>query len=264
MSARRFFAEPGSIRGGEARLAAAERDHAVKVLRLAAGDEVVLFDGGGHEYPGRILECGAMDIRVRVGEPRACAGDPAVRVTLLQALPRLSRFEWLVEKATEAGVSGVVPVLAQRSPPEARRARGRLERWCAIARESCRQCGRARLPELHEPLSSREAWDAWSKSAQPRAVLEPGAVEGLAQWLRRRSADERASGEWVLAVGPEGGWDDHELESARNAGFEAVALGARVLRSETAGLVAVVAALMASGELGATPGVDRSGVDRSG
>jgi 16S rRNA (uracil1498-N3)-methyltransferase len=251
MSARRFFAEPASIRAGEALLGPAERDHASKVLRLAAGDEVVLFDGAGLEYRGWILECSRREVRVQVGEPRPCAADPRVRVTLLQGLPRLARFEWLIEKATEAGVSGVVPVLARRSPPEAGRARGRLARWRAIAREACRQCGRSRLPVLEEPLPSCEAWERWSTGRPRRAVLDPGAGEGLPEWLRRSGADERPSSEWVLAAGPEGGWDDTEIEAARAAGFEPVSLGARTLRSETAGLVAAVAALMAGGELGA-------------
>ncbi len=126
MSLPRFYVDPASVSGGQARLAATERDHLVRVLRLGPGDEVVLFDGAGREYPGRVLETGRREAVVAVGEPRPAAADAArARVVLLQGLPRLARMDWLVEKATEAGVSTLVPVLARRSPPEARRAAGR-------------------------------------------------------------------------------------------------------------------------------------------
>lgn len=245
MSLPRFYVDPASVTGGQARLAAAERDHLVRVLRLGPGDEVVLFDGAGREYPGRVLETGRHEAVVAVGEPRPAAADAArARVVLLQGLPRLARMDWLVEKATEAGVSTLVPVLARRSPPEARRAAGRLERWRTIAREACRQCGRSALPEVEPPVESRQAWGKWSRESR-RAVLVPGARRGLRRWL-----EQAPGGEWVLAAGPEGGWEPLEIDQAREAGFEPVSLGPRTLRSETAGLVAVAAVQLLCGDLG--------------
>lgn len=246
MSVPRFFVEPGAIAGGEARLGPAERDHAVRVLRLGPGDAVVLFDGTGQEYPARILEAGRRGVRLAVGEPRPAAGEPLrARVTLLQGLPRLARMDWLVEKATEAGVWALVPVLARRSPPEARRAPSRLERWRTIAREACRQCGRSGVPRLEDPVQSALAWGAWGEAPGRRAILDPGASLGLREWLHAASSTD-----WVVAVGPEGGWEDPEVEAARRAGFERVGFGPRTLRAETAGLLAVAAIQFARGDLG--------------
>ncbi len=253
MSLPRFYVHPGALAAGQAVLDAGERDHAVRVLRLKPGDEVVLFDGGGREYPARILKADRREVTLRVGEPRPAAGDPAARVVLLQGLPRLARMDWLVEKATEAGVAALVPVVARRSPPEAARAASRLERWRTIAREACRQCGRSTLPRLEEPIPSEAAWSAWGGQAG-RAILSPAAGLGLRAWLERGAASE-----WVMAVGPEGGWEDGELDSARRAGFEPTALGPRTLRAETAGVLAVAAVQLVRGDLGAAAGSPGAG-----
>ncbi len=142
-------------------------------------------------------------------------------------------MDWLVEKVTEVGVSVLVPVVARRSPPEARRAAGRLPRWRKIAREACRQCGRAELPEIQEPIPSSETWSRWGRRGRC-ALLDPEAPGGLPAWLASDGASH-----WAVAVGPEGGWDEGEQDRARAAGFVPVALGPRTLRAETAGLLAV-------------------------
>jgi len=260
MALPRFFVDPADIADGMARLAGPEREHAVRVLRLGPGEEAVLFDGKGFEYPARIVEVGRQAVRLSVGGRRACAGDPRrARVTLLQGVPRLARMDWLVEKVTEAGAAALVPVLAKRSPPEARRARGRLERWRTISREACRQCGRSALPDVLEPVEPASAWEVWGRAEGRRAILDPRASSGLRAWI-----DSSPSAAWVLAVGPEGGWDPEELEAARRAGFEPVAAGPRTLRAETAALVAVTAVQLAAGDLGLppTPEVDRPGTSR--
>lgn len=238
--------DPRELSGGTARLAGPEREHAVRVLRLGPGDEVVLFDGSGREYPARIASVDRRSVVVDVGPGRPAAGEPALaRVALLQAVPRLARMDWLVEKATEAGVAVLVPVLARRSPPEARRAAARLERWRTIAREACRQCGRSAIPRVEAPLDSTRAWEAWARAPGRRAVLDPCAPLALRAWL------EAAPGpEWVLGVGPEGGWEEGEIEDARRWGFDPVALGPRTLRAETAGLLAVAAVQIVRGDLG--------------
>jgi len=252
MTVRRFFVEPSAVVGGAATLDAAERDHAVRVLRLAPGDEVELFDGAGREYSGRILEYGKHIVRVSVGEARPCAADPAgEQVRLLPGLPRLARVDWLVEKGTEAGLARFVPVLARRSPPEARRAAGRASRWRTIARQACRQCGRAQLPQIDPPVESGSVWPAWTGEKAGRAILDPKAPLLFGAWLEQRQGPE-----WVVAVGPEGGWDEEELRQASEAGFDRVGLGRRILRAETAGLVAVAAVHLLRGDLKAPPSRD--------
>jgi 16S rRNA (uracil1498-N3)-methyltransferase len=241
----RFFVDPQTISQGQARLSGPERDHLVRVLRLGAGDRVILFDGVGREYPACVRETARRHVLLEVEAARPGAAEPIeARVVLLQGLPRLARIDWLVEKATEAGVAALVPVLARRSPPEARRAGARLERWRKIAREACRQCGRARVPEIHSPLIPSAAWSLWAAKGRC-AILHPRASTGLREWLGKA-----ASREWVVAVGPEGGWDERELEQAHASGFEAVGAGPRTLRAETAGVLAVAAVQLMRGDLG--------------
>jgi len=241
----RFFVDPQAVLQGQARLSGPERDHLVRVLRLGAGDRVILFDGEGREYPACVRETARRYVLLEVGPARPGAAEPReARVVLLQGLPRLARVDWLIEKATEAGVATVVPIEARRSPPEARRAGARLERWRKIAREACRQCGRARVPEIHSPLTPSAAWSRWAANGRC-AILHPQASAGLRDWLGKTP-----SREWVLAVGPEGGWDESELEGARAAGFESVGAGPRTLRAETAGVLAVAAVQLVCGDLG--------------
>lgn len=241
----RFFVDPAAIAAGEAVLDRGERDHAVRVLRLAPGDQALLFDGKGLEYPARVVESSRKRVRFSVVASRPAAADPGrAKVALLQGLPRLSRMDWLVEKATEAGVSRILPLLARRSPPEARRAAGRLARWQMIAREACRQCGRARVPEIDPPIESEAGWRHLAAAPASRAILDPGARRVLGDWLAGSAGEE-----WALAVGPEGGWEEEELGRAREAGFEPVGLGPRVLRAETAGVVAVAAVQLLRGDL---------------
>lgn len=244
----RFYVEPQALSEREARLSGPDRDHLVRVLRLGVGDQVVLFDGRGNEYPAHVLETAQRYVRLGIGASRRSSADPGqARVVLLQGLPRLAKVDWLIEKATEVGVTEIVPVRARRSPPETRRAGARLERWEKIAREACRQCGRAQVPEIHPPLASSEAWGRWADKGR-RALLHPQASRGFRDWLQ-----EAASRDWVIAVGPEGGWEPGEEQEAGARGFEPVAVGPRMLRAETAGILAVAGVQLVCGDLGASP-----------
>lgn len=247
MTLPRFFVDPQAVSAGEARLSGPERDHLVRVLRLGVGDPVILFDGQGQEYPARVRETARRHVRLEIGPPRLGSAEPRQsRVVLLQGLPRLARVDWLVEKATEAGVADLVPLVARHSPPEARRAGARLERWRKIAREACRQSGRARIPEIHASVPSCEAWRRWAGTGRC-ALLHPQASRGLGEWLAAS-----ASRDWVLAVGPEGGWEPREVEEAGACGFDPVAAGPRILRAETAGMLAVAAVQLVRGDLGSS------------
>lgn len=244
----RFYVEPQALSEGEARISGPERDHLMRVLRLGVGDRVVLFDGRGNEYPAHVRETARRYVRLEVGPSRHSNADPAqARVVLLQGLPKLARVDWLIEKATEAGVAEIVLVWARRSPPETRRAGARQERWEKIAREACRQCGRAQVPEIHPPLAASEAWSRWAGKGRT-ALLHPQASRGFRDWLQ-----EAASRDWVIAVGPEGGWEPGEEQQAGACGFEPVVAGPRTMRAETAGVLAVAGVQLVCGDLGESP-----------
>ncbi len=222
---RRFFTS-GPLQPGPLRLAGAEAHHLVHVLRVDAGQTVTLFDGSGFEAAAEIIGKSKGEVELTVREIRAANAEPAIAVVLAAAVPKGDRFGWLIEKATELGVQRFVPLVTERSvvlPGE-----GKLEKQRRTIVESSKQCGRSRLMELASPtpwrgfvtreLSGRQCWVA-HPNGDPFEWRAP-----------------EAAGPVVLAVGPEGGFSEAELELARAAGARPVSLGPRMLRIETAAL----------------------------
>lgn len=218
----RLFVAPEKLVGERLVLDADARKYLTKVLRLAAGDEVVIFDGRGTEIEARLVNGGELSL----GRRRAVA-LPAVAITLLQAVAKGDRMDLVVQKTTELGVTRIVPVLAARSVARPERA----ARWQTIAREAARQSGRADVPEVAVPVPLETAL---ATSAEVRFVLFEGE---RARSLRRELPGTAHS--VALLVGPEGGFTPAEVESAEKHGFRPVGLGPRILRTETAAIVAV-------------------------
>jgi 16S rRNA (uracil1498-N3)-methyltransferase len=213
--------------------------HLAKVLRLQPGDNVLVFDGGGTEIEARVLAVGPRTIELSLGPRRAVALAP-VSITLLQAVPKGERMDLIVQKATELGVAAIVPVLAGRSV--ARPSAGRSRRWLTIAQEAARQSGRADVPEVSEPAPLSEAVARVPQGA--RFVLWE---EEHGQSLRR--ALDGSVSSITLLVGPEGGLATAEVVEARTHGFVPVGLGPRILRVETAAIVALALVQAAAGGL---------------
>src|SRR5688572_20412715 len=213
--------------------------HLVKVLRLQPGSDVQIFDGGGTEIEAKVLEVGPRTIELALGQRRAVALAPAT-ITLLQAVAKGDRMDLIVQKATELGVARIVPVVAQRSV--AKPGSGRARRWQTIAQEAARQSGRADVPEVTEPVSLSEAVAAAPEGA--RFVLWE---EEHGQSLRRLL--DGSPGAISLLVGPEGGFTVQEVVEARTQGFVPVGLGPRILRVETAAIVAIALVQAAAGGL---------------
>jgi 16S rRNA (uracil1498-N3)-methyltransferase len=213
--------------------------HLAKVLRLQPGDALQVFDGGGTEIEARVLAVGPRTIELALGPRRAVALAP-VRITLLQAVPKGERMDLIVQKATELGVAAIVPVLAGRSV--AKPGAGRARRWQTIAQEAARQSGRADVPEVSDPLPLADAVAAAPEGT--RLVLWE---EEHGQSLRR--ALDGSAAAVTLLVGPEGGLAVSEVVEARSHGFVPVGLGPRILRVETAAIVALALVQAASGGL---------------
>lgn len=210
--------------------------HALKVLRMKAGDCVILFDGRGGEWLAELVGAGGTAraaLREFIG--RDC--ESLLEVTLVQALPASDKMDWVVEKCVELGVAAIQPVAAKRSVIRlsAERMARRVAHWNAIASAACEQCGRNRVPivapvlDLPQYLASARAQNA------TRLILSPEGTTAL-------RALGKPDNPVIVMIGPEGGWEESELQAARTAGFQALQLGPRVLRTETAGL-AVLAAL---------------------
>jgi len=238
MAPRFYF--PGVLpRAGEVELPPASAHHALKVLRLNSGDAVVLFDGSGGELSARL------DIRARLavavdGRWQEVSRESPLDIVLVQALASGDKMDWIIQKAVELGVSGIVPVQAVRSVLRlaGERADKKLEHWRQVVIAACEQCGRNRLPFV-APVQSLGACLAQATDAV-RWVLAPGG--------ERLSAVQPVPSSIQLLVGPEGGWSDEELALCLRASSRAVGLGARVLRTETAGLAALAALQAKAGD----------------
>ena len=214
--------------------------HLLRVLRLGVGDACVLFNGDGFDYPARIVSAGKRDASVELGEPHAPGNESPLRIVLLQAVARGEKMDWIVQKATELGVDGIVPVSSEHSEVklDGERAEKRATHWRSVAASACEQSGRARLPSIAAPQSLPDAVRTLPAPAtclmlQPDADARSLAELGLAP-----------DAVVVLAIGPEGGWSARDLQQLAEAGFSGLRLGPRVLRTETAG-IAVIAALQA-------------------
>ena len=207
--------------------------HVARVLRLRAGAPLVAFDGRGSDFQCEILALEGDKVRLRVGRHVPGLPESPLRIALVQAISRSERMDWTLQKATELGVSIIVPVLSARSvvrldEPQAAK---KLRHWQAIVAGACEQCGRSVAPEVRSPLELG-SYLAGSPREGQRLVLNPSGPAALAGLTSVGARIE-------LLIGPEGGLEDGELERATQAGFAPVRLGPRVLRTETAGIVAL-------------------------
>lgn len=234
----RLYVDGPLASGGLRQLPAAAATHVARVLRARDGDPVVLFNGDGREYESRIETVRGTRVAVAVGAAHAVDRESPVALTLLQCLPRGDRMDWIVQKATELGVTRIVPLVSRRSVVKiaAGQADSKAAHWRAIAVAACEQCGRNRIPIIDTPRGLDEHLGAIG-SAGTRFVFDPDAVPHAADVAWEHAAAPVA---FDFAVGPEGGFDPQELDGLRIAGFRGVRLGPRILRTETAAITALV------------------------
>lgn len=200
-----------------------------RVLRLTAGTAVQLFDGSGHEYSGALVEVGKKHVKVELRERSHGLAESSLRIHLGQGLSRGERMDWAIQKATELGAAEITPIISDRCEVRLtdERADKRLAHWRQIAVSACEQCGRSVVPKINSPVGL----DKWLRvEADLKLVLHPVAVPLSAHPQPATLA---------LLIGPEGGLNDAEIEQARSAGFQPARLGPRVLRTETAPVVAL-------------------------
>ena len=218
--------------------------HLVRVLRLRPGDAFVLFNGDGREFDATVVAADKRGVRVEVGEGRVVDRESPFRLVLLQGIARGEKMDLILQKATELGAAAVLPLFSERSEVklEGARADKRLAHWRGVVASACGQSGRARVPEVAAPA----ALSAVLESLPPgglRLLLDPAGALSLPQL--RPDPDAPA----YLAIGPEGGWSPRDRGQLRDAGFEGLRLGPRILRTETAGLAAIAALQVLHGDL---------------
>lgn len=209
------------------------------VLRLREDGLVTLFDGAGGEFAARIVSIGKRKVVVEINAHHAIERESNVDITLVQALATGDKMDWIIQKATELGVTAIQPVQTQRATAKlnAERAEKRAAHWQGVVTAACEQCGRNRLPKVHGVID----FAAWLKmpSTVPRVMLHPDAARG--SWRKIRAPV-------AIIIGPEGGFAQDEIFDAERAGVTLASFGMRVLRTETAGLAAITALQTVAGE----------------
>lgn len=240
MTVRRVHLAPGRIGEARAELTPEARHHLCDVLRLGPGARVELFDGAGGAWDAALADDLASLVLLGPRREAPRAGAP---IALLFALAKGEKNDLVVQKATELGAARLAPFAAARSVVrlEGERARDRAERWRRVAEEAARQCGRADVPEVLEPAPLGAALGALAGAFTP-VVFQPGAPP--------LSALAGGAAGWAAVVGPEGGLAPEELAACEAAGARAASLGPRVLRAETAAIVAVALLQARFGDLG--------------
>ncbi|MEH6648777.1 MAG: 16S rRNA (uracil(1498)-N(3))-methyltransferase [Motiliproteus sp.] len=242
MRSPRVYEPQPLIDGAELSLNDSAVQHLGRALRMRPGDSIRLFDGGGNEHHAELIELTKRAIRVRIGSKIDSASESALEVELGQVMSRGERMDYVVQKATELGVSRIVPLFSERCEvklnPE--RQAKRVDHWQQVAISACEQSGRSRVPQIAmpQPLST---WLADCES-ELKLVLHPDAAMPLAQRQIPTSS--------ALLIGPEGGLSDAEIDQARSQGFESLRLGPRVLRTETAPVAALSVLQYLWGDLG--------------
>ena len=242
MQAHRFHTPADSITGTTIQLSAEESHHLCRVLRLREGTTVFAFDGQGREWECEVSashkSASSLTIRHEVTTPV----ESPLQLTLAQALVKGDKFDLIVQKATELGVSRIIPLITEQSDIRRgeERSEQRLQRWQRISLEALKQCRRRRLVTIANPLPfpalCREL------TGHP-AILFAERGGGSLPVITAPSPD------LTLCIGPEGGWSDRELELATAAGLNLVHLGPRILRTETAAIAAVSLAQYVYGDL---------------
>ena len=241
----RFFVDEAGFRDGTACLEENDARHARRVLRLRPGEEVVLMDGA-RRFRAQILDGQEETVRCALLEELPST-EAALKITLFQGLPKAEKMEWIVQKLTELGAVAVVPVAMERcvarlTPQDGEKKR---DRWQKIAREAAKQSGRTVTPRVGCPQRFE-------------AMLEElrGFDAALIPWEEARgygplqfSRDFPRARHVALVVGPEGGMSPEEVARMEEAGARRITLGPRILRTETAGLVAAAALLALYGEM---------------
>jgi 16S rRNA (uracil1498-N3)-methyltransferase len=247
MSTNRFFVATSDFEGDRVRLSREQAHQVRQVLRLRSGDTIVVLDDRGMEYEVTLTTVSQSETVGQITSSREAPGEPTVRLTLFQSLLVREKFEWVLQKATEIGVAQIVPVLTARSLVRTKQIEeNKLDRWRRIVVEAAEQSHRGRIPKIEPAIlfgdvfSRFVGFDRFLIAAPSHTATLHDALLGIG----------REAPSIALMIGPEGGFTNEEVAVAREKGAVAVGLGPRILRTETAAVVASALVLYELGEMG--------------
>ncbi len=241
----RFFIAGTNIAGGTAIIRGRDAEH-VKVLRLRPGEDVVLCDGDGTDYRGRLVKSDKDEAEVEILEVVRCPAEPTVKVTVLCGLPKGDKTEYIIQKCVEAGANEILFFQSNRCVARPDAPEKKLERWQRISEEAAKQSGRGIIPRVGWVGEFADALNVAVQKDLGLFLYETGEREGLDAVLESNRQAETLA----LITGPEGGFAPFEADLARITGLRLCSMGQRILRCETAPVVALTAVMYATGNLG--------------
>lgn len=208
--------------------------HIKKVLRLKEGESLTVCDGQGFDYKTVISKIGEKEVECKITEKCTCETEPDLKVTLYQGLPKASKMDYIIQKNTELGVFGIVPVSLSRCVVKLENKKAeekKTERWQKISLEAAKQSGRGMIPKIKNPLTLQEAINHLLLEDLAFVLYECEENKNLKKILSENKSAKTVG----ILVGPEGGFEPDEIELLHSNGIQSVGLGKRILRTETAG-----------------------------
>ena len=246
---RRFYLSPENITKDIPVITGSDAVHIAQVLRYKRGDIITLFDGIGTEYKAKILELSPSRVQVSILHRRIIDKEPSIHITIAQGFLKEKKMDTVVRQLSEIGVCRWVPFQGSRSVVRlnAKRLDIRRERWEKIAIEAAKQCGRNQLMSIEPVVSFSQVLDRYAKFDQ-RIIFWEKETSGLKKVLSK--ANFQSGSKIVILLGPEGGFAPQEIQDAKDKGFVTAGLGPRILRAETAAVVACALVQFIFGDMG--------------
>lgn len=237
-----FFAEPSQIHDGRVTIVGTDVNHMKNVLRMKAGEQAEISDGDGLRYHCVLENFAEETIVFRIEDVEADAEELPSKIYLFQGLPKSDKMELIIQKAVELGAYEVIPVATKRAVVklDEKKSVKKVQRWNAIAEGAAKQSGRSIIPKVHEVLTFSEAL-TYAQTLDVRLI--PYEKASGMQATRQAVESIRPGQSVGIFIGPEGGFEEAEVEQAEAIGVLPISLGKRILRTETAGL-AVLSILM--------------------
>jgi len=245
----RFIVDPDNIQDGHIRIDGEDFRHLKKVLRIGPGETINVFDGSGREYEAKLISMDKTSALAEITASFLTEAEAEVRLTLFQGLPKGEKMDFIIQKAVELGVHRIVPVITERTVVQLDKESStkKVSRWSKIAREAAKQCRRAVVPRVSEPVSLDDALTEASGCGAALMLYENESKKCLKEILKCYTINKIS--DIALLVGPEGGFSSYEVDKCISSGFEVAGLGKRILRTETAAVSVISIIMYEMGEL---------------
>ena len=243
----KFFVDSSNIVDKNVNIIGDDVKHIYKVLRLSVGDIVAINDCNGNEFVGKLEEINKKEVKVKIIEKLEESNEAPVSITLYQGMPKGSKMDLIVQKGTEIGITKFQPIITERVDVAFEEYK-KLDRLKRIILEACKQSKRSIIPTINEPIKFekvKEELKEYDLVVVPYERADKYGIKSLCRNIPKENIKNIA-----VVIGPEGGFEEEEIEELKNIGAEIVTLGKRILRTETAGFVATSLLCYELGDMG--------------